>query len=82
MTFNFAYSVEPYKDGLSACKVSMLQVAFGKFYKQFKKHNDDVIMTSFHVLGFENLKFCKTGYRLSCCQASNLLVVWIKFYGS
>ena len=31
-------------------------------------------------LEFENLKFCKTVYRLSCYQVSILLVVWIKFY--
>ena len=31
-------------------EVSMLQVVFGKFYRQFKQNNDDVIMTSFHVV--------------------------------
>ena len=37
---------------LSACKVPMLQVVFGKFYRQIKKkHNYDVIMTSFSVVG-------------------------------
>ena len=33
---------------LSTCKVSMLQVFFGKFYRQIKKYT---IMTSFHVAG-------------------------------
>ena len=38
-------------------------------------------MTSFMLLSFENLKFCETEYRLSSLQVSNLLVVWIEFYG-
>ena len=35
----------------------------------------------FMLLGFENIKFCETEYRLSALQVSNLLVAWIKFYG-
>ena len=27
----------------------MLHVVFDRFYREIKKHNDDVIMTSFHV---------------------------------
>ena len=38
-------------DELSACKVSMLQIVFGRFIDKLRKHNSDVIMTSFHVLG-------------------------------
>ena len=53
----------------------MLQDASGTFYRQIKKN---AMMTPswrhFMFLGFENLKFCKTGYRLSCRQVSNLLV--------
>ena len=60
----------------------MLQVVFGKFYRQIKKNT---MMTSssrhFMLLGFKNLKLCKTEYKLSPLQASNLLVVWIEFYG-
>ena len=67
-------------DGLAACKVSMLQVVFGKFYRQIKKNT---IMTSSwrhsKLLGFQNLKFCETGYTLSSLQLSNLLIVWINF---
>ena len=50
-------------DGPSVCKVSMLQVVFGKFYRQIKKNT---MMASswchFMFLEFENLKFCKTVY--------------------
>ena len=45
------------------------------------KRNDDVIMTFFMLLGFENLKFCETEYRLSALQVSNYLVFRIEFYG-
>ena len=30
-----------------------------------QKHNDEVIMTSFHNFGFEISMFCETGYKLS-----------------
>ena len=60
----------------------MLQVVFGKFYRQIKKNT---MMTSswhhFMLLEFENHKFCQTGFRLSSLQVSNLLVVWMEFYG-
>ena len=61
----------------------MLQAVFGKFYKQIKKkkHSDGVIVTSFILLEFENLKFCKTEFKLSFFYVSNLLVAWIEFYG-
>ena len=68
-------------NGLSACKVSILQVFHGKFYRQIKKNT---MMTSskrhFMLLEFENLKFSKTEYRLSFLQGSNLLIVGIEFY--
>ena len=53
-------------DGLSACKISMVQVVFGKFYRQSKK-NTMMTLARCHLmlLEFENLKFCKTEYRLS-----------------
>ena len=39
-------------NGLSACKVSMLQVVFGTFYRQIdKRQNDGIIMTSFQAFG-------------------------------
>ena len=50
----------------------MLPVVFGKFYRQIKKHNDDVIMMPFHVLRFENLRFVKQdiGYHVAKFQIS------------
>ena len=33
------------------------------------------------LLGLENLKFFETLYRISPLQVSNLLVIWIEFYG-
>ena len=33
------------------------------------------------LLGFENLKFSETLYRLPSLQVSNRLVIWIEFYG-
>ena len=30
------------------------------------------------LLRFENFKFCKTEYKLSALQVSNLLIVWIE----
>ena len=60
----------------------MLQVVFGKFYRQIEKNT---IMTSswrhLMLLKFENLKFCETEYRLSALQVSALLAVWIEYYG-
>ena len=40
-----------------------------------------ISLRHFMLLGFENLKFCEAGYRLSALQVSNLVVVWIEFYG-
>ena len=63
-------------------KFQFCSLSLASFIDRFRKNNDDVIMTSFHAVGgFENLKFSKTLYRLSSLQVSNLLVIWIKFYG-
>ena len=32
-------------------KFQFCEVVFGKVYRQIQKNNDDVIMTSFHVVG-------------------------------
>ena len=59
-------------DGLSSCKFSMLQAVFGKFYRQIKKNTMKMSsLRHFMFLGFENLKFCKTGYRLSSSSSGN-----------
>ena len=79
MTFKFLYFVEFWMDYYSA-KFHCCRLSLAGFIDKFKK-KDDVIMTSFMFLEFENLKFYETGYRLSSHQVSNLLVAWIKFYG-
>ena len=53
----------------------MSHVVFGKFYRQIKKHNDDVIMTSFHAVRiWKSQIFVKLniGYQLSKFQISRL----------
>ena len=57
------------------------RLSLASFIDRLRKHNDGVIMTSFMLLEFENLRFSETGYRLSPLQVSNLFVVWIEFYG-
>ena len=68
----------------------MLQVVFGKFYRQIKnntmmtfKNNTMMTLSWLHLIlfGFENLQFCRNEYRLSLLQVPNPLVVCIKFYG-
>ena len=51
-----------------------------KFYRGTGKYNDDVIMTSFHIVGIEICIFSESEYMLSGCQVSSLSVLWIKFY--
>ena len=63
-------------------KFQFCRLCLASFIDRFRKHNDDVIMSSFMLLlAFEDLRFSETLYRLSFLQASNLLVIWIKFYG-
>ena len=59
-------------------KFQFCRLSLASFIDRLKNtHNDDVIMT----LRFENLKFSETLYGLSPFQVSNLLVIWIEFYG-
>ena len=62
-------------------KFQFCRLSLASFIDRFRKHNDDVMVTSFLLLRFENFKFSETLYRLSSVQVSNLLVIWIKFYG-
>ena len=62
-------------------KFQCCRLSVASFIDGLKKNNDDVIITSVHVVRFENLKFCETVYRLPALQVSNLLIVWIEFYG-
>ena len=54
----------------------MLQIVFGRFYRQIKKkHNNDVIMTSFHVVGISKSQFfvkLNIGY-----HPSKLQIFWL-----
>ena len=61
-------------------KLQFCILRLASFIDRFRKHNDDVIVTSFMLLGFENLKFSETLYGLSSLQVSNLLIIWIEFY--
>ena len=60
-------------DGLSACKVSMLQVVFGRFYGQIEKtqwwRHHDVIL-SFWNLKISNFMKQSIGYQVSKSQIS------------
>ena len=67
MVFKFAYFVELTK-GYQPAKFQ----CWVKFYRGIGKHNDDVFMTSFHILGFEMSIFCETGYQLAKFQISQL----------
>ena len=62
-------------------KFQFRRLSLASFIDRFRK----TMMTSswrhFMLLGFENLKFSETLYRLSSLQVSNRLVVWIGFYG-
>ena len=62
-------------------KFQFCRLSLASFIDRFRKHNDDVTMTSFMFLGFENLKFFETLYILSSLRVSNLFLIWIKFYG-
>ena len=50
MVFKLAYFVELWIDYQPA-KFQCCRLSFGTFYRQIEKNNDDIIMTSFHVVG-------------------------------
>ena len=64
MVFKFAYFVELRIDYQPA-KFQCCKLSVASFIDGLRKHNDDVISCHFMLLGFGNLKFCETEYRLS-----------------
>ena len=78
MVFKFACFVELSIDYQPA-KFKCCRLSLASFIDRLRKHNDDVISCCWVS---RNLEFCESEYRLSPLQVSNLLVVWIEFYGS
>ena len=74
MIFKFAYFVELSK-GYQTAKFQCCRLSGSSFKEGLQKHNDDIIMRSFHILSFEISKFCETDYKLSTCQVSNPSVI-------
>ena len=58
MSFKFAYFVE-FTKGYQPAKFQCCRLSGLSFTEGLEKHNDDVIMTSFHDFGSI---FCETGY--------------------
>ena len=80
MVFKFAYCVK-LNIAYQPSKFQYYRLSGSSFTEGLKEHNDDVIVMSFHMfLGFEICIFCEACYKISICQVSNLLVIWIKFY--
>ena len=61
MAFKFAYFMELTK-GYQPAKFQFCRLYGSSFTEGLQKHNDDVIMTSFHI--FEISIFCETDYEL------------------
>ena len=70
MVFKFAYFVE-FTKGYQHAEFQFCRLSGSRFTEGLQKHNDDVMMTSFHTLGFQISIFCKTGYKLLNCKVSN-----------
>ena len=63
MVFKFANFVELRK-GYQPEKFQRCGLSGSNFTEGLQKHNDDVIMRSFHIFGFEISMFCETNYKL------------------
>ena len=66
MVFKFAYLVDLTK-GYQPEKFQCCKLSESSFTEELQKYNDDVIMTSLHILGFEIFIFCESTYKLSIC---------------
>ena len=53
MVFKFVYFVE-FTNGYQPAKFQFCKLSRSSFTEGLQKHNDDVIMTSFHNLGVQN----------------------------
>ena len=72
-------------NGLSACKVSILQVVFDKFYRQIKKKMTTSSWRHFMFFAFENLSFVKfiiayqpCRFQISLLSGSNFMEVSVR----
>ena len=63
MVFKFAYLVDPTK-GYQLEKFQCCKLSGSSFTEELQKCNDNVIMTSLHILGFEIFIFCESTYKL------------------
>ena len=70
MAFRFAYLLELTKGYLSE-KFQCCKLSGSSFTEELQKYNDDVIMTSLHILKFEMVIFFESTYKLSMCQVSS-----------
>ena len=74
MVFKFEYFVE-FTKGYQPGNFQVSRLSGSSFTEGSQKHNDDDMLTLFHILGFKISIFCKTGYRLSTCEVSNSYVI-------
>ena len=63
MVFKFVNFLE-FTKGYQTVKFKFCELSGSGFIEGLQKHNDDVIMTSFHNFGIQNLKICQTGYMI------------------
>ena len=61
--------------GYQPAKLQCCKFSRPDFTEGIQKHKDDIIMMSFHILGFEISKFCQTDYKLLTCQVPNPSVI-------
>ena len=58
MVFKFAYFVE-FTKGYQPAKFQFCRLSGSSFAEGLQKHNDDVMMTSFHNFGIQNFNTLK-----------------------
>ena len=80
MVFKFAYFVELWIDYQPA-KFQCCRLSLASFIDRLRKHDETSLLSHFILLGFENLEFYETEYKLSPLRVSTFLVVWMEFYG-
>ena len=83
MVFKFAYFVE-FTKGYQPTKFQCRRLSGSGFTEGLQKHNDDVIMTSFFILGFEISIFAQlvmsyqpTKFQIPQLSESNFTEVFI-----
>ena len=74
MVFKVAYFVE-FTKGYQPAEFQFCRLSESSFTDGSQKHNDNVMMTSFHTFVIQNSIFFKTIYKLSTCKVSNSSVV-------